>query len=331
MTWDEAALARLLRAMVPGATDARVRQVVPLTGGFSAQSARVRAACDGADGTRELDVVVRRVPEDGLLAPYDVQREYRIILSLQRSPIPVPPVVGCDPTGQYLGGPCLVTGYVPGEPLTFFGQMVHPDEPRLPAYFAVLAAIHALDWRAYSLDFLDEADDGVEAELGRTEARFAHYGGAGADERSMLAWLRESAPADLTRTFLHGDLNPANYLFDSQRLVAVLDWELALIGDPRLDLGFFAAIQSAFGGTWGLDLAGFLHGYASANPGANLRHLDYFEAVGLLRLLAFVQAAERLRGLDVTAFRHRLLQRFWEIAQGAKRSSDISAAAAEDS
>jgi aminoglycoside phosphotransferase (APT) family kinase protein len=210
----------------------------------------------------------------------------------------------------------MVTSYVDGEPLSFFGQTTAADDARLPAYFATVAAIHSIDWRAMGLAFLDTADDGVEAELRRDEARLRHHSRYGPDERRFAGWLRANKPAKTYKTLLHGDPNPANYLFDGTRIAAVLDWELALIGDPRLDLGFFAAIQSVLGGDWKLDARAHARGYAMARPDGDLRRLEYFEAAGLFRLTGFLHAGERLHGADVSALRDRLHGRFEGIASG---------------
>ena len=316
MTAEVTALEAMLRSFVPGANRVRVSAVTPLAGGWSAETARVHAACETASGIRTLDVVVREVSADGLLAPYDLERESRILTALQNSPVPVPAMIGCDPVGQLLGGPCLVTEFVHGEPLSFFGQSTAADDARLPAYYAMLAAIHALDWTELGLDFLDESEGAVEAEIRRSEMRLEYLGGAGAAEQDMLTWLRSNMPPATRKSLLHGDPNPANYLFTGSQVAAVVDWELALIGDPRLDLGFFAAIQATFGGTWGLDTTCFLQGYAAANPDLSLQHLDYFEAVALYRLAAFLRAAEHRRGTDVTALWRRLSQTFERIASG---------------
>ena len=315
MTIDGKQIEALLRSMTPDASPIHIDRMDVLDGGRSAETFRVRGTSFSAE-QRELDVVVRRVPADGLLAPYDIERECRILRALQGSPIPVPAVVGCDAAGEYLGAPCMATSYVDGEPLSFFGQTTTTDDVRLPDYFAALAAIHSLDWRACGLDFLDAGEDPVEAELRRDEARLHHHNRFGPDERRLAGWLRANKPAKTYKTLLHGDANPANYLFEGTRIAAVLDWELALIGDPRLDLGFFAAIQSTLGGAWALDAAAHVRGYETARPDADLRRLDYFEAVGLFRLTGFLHAGDRLHGADVSALRDRLHGRFERIASG---------------
>jgi aminoglycoside phosphotransferase (APT) family kinase protein len=318
MNAEHERLADLVRALVPDVRKVTVRSATVLAGGWSADTVRVQGTCEGKGGTRELDVVVRRVPADGLLAPYDIEREWRILCALRDSPVPVPKALGRDSTGARMGSPCLVTEYVAGSPLPFFGQSLASDDVRLPAYYSMLATVHRLDWRAHGLAFLDTGDDPVEAELRRDEARLFHHDRLGGPERAMLAWLRDHKPPGGVKAFVHGDANPANYLFSGARVAAVLDWELAVIGDPRLDLGFFAAIQHMFGGAWQLDTPAFLRGYAAANPAASMTQLGYFEAVALFRLTGFLHAAEIRRGADVRELRARLHDRFDAIAGGAR-------------
>ena len=316
MTVEPAALLRLLQTLVPDAQAIQIESVTKLTGGWSTDTFRVQGRWERSRSTQTLDVVVRRILPEGVLAPYDIAREHRILEALQDSPVPVPEVLGCDAAGDHLDGPCLVTAYVEGEPLSFFGRTIAPDDERLPSHFATLAAIHSLDWRARDLQFLDEAADALEGELLRSESRLGLHGAVATAEQFMLDWLRVNKPLDTTKALLHGDPNLANYIVAGTQVAAVVDWELAVVGDPRIDLGFFAAIQSTLGDTWQLDTHSFLRGYAAANPAANLEHLDYFEVIGLLRVAGFLRTSERRMGMDVALPRSRLHARFEQITAG---------------
>ncbi len=313
MTAESDAITNLLRALAPEARAISVEDVAPLTGGQSADTYRVRGRWQLPSGEQPLDVVVRRVRPDGLLAPYDVEREQRILVALRDSPVPVPAVYGCDPTGEYLGDACLVTAYVQGQPLPFFGVMTSPDDARLPSYFSALAMIHSLDWASFGLEFLDESADALDGEIDRSQARLDLHGGAGGFEEDLIAWLRASKPSKTAKALLHGDPNLANYLFLEKDVVAVIDWELALVGDPRIDLGFFAAVQTVLGEVWELDAKSYYRGYATANPALDLQCMDYFEALGLFRTAGFLHGARRLRGADMPEQWQRLRRRAEEI------------------
>jgi aminoglycoside phosphotransferase (APT) family kinase protein len=60
---------------------------------------------------------------------------------------------------------------------------------------------------------------------------------------TVAAWLRERVPASFTPGILHGDYHFGNVMFrrDQPQLAAIIDWELATLGDPLLDLGWLVA------------------------------------------------------------------------------------------
>jgi aminoglycoside phosphotransferase (APT) family kinase protein len=60
--------------------------------------------------------------------------------------------------------------------------------------------------------------------------------------RYLAAWLRAHKPAPVPLRLIHGDFQSANLMLDEHGKMVVLDWELAQIGDPREDLGYFAAV-----------------------------------------------------------------------------------------
>jgi aminoglycoside phosphotransferase (APT) family kinase protein len=63
------------------------------------------------------------------------------------------------------------------------------------------------------------------------------------DITHLTAWLENAIPAAYEPGIVHGDFHAANLLFarDSAELAAILDWEMATVGDPLLDLGWFLA------------------------------------------------------------------------------------------
>jgi aminoglycoside phosphotransferase (APT) family kinase protein len=97
-----------------------------------------------------------------------------------------------------------------------------------------------------------------------------------------LNWLCDNSPPTARRTLVHGDFRNGNLLVDEQGLVAVLDWELAHIGDPLQDLGYISANVWRFGapkpvGGFG-EYADLLSGYASVNNELpELRDIHYWQ------------------------------------------------------
>lgn len=109
-----------------------------------------------------------------------------------------------------------------------------------------------------------------------------------------LRWLAEHAPADVAPALVHGDFRNGNLMVDVQsdhgagRLVGVLDWELAHLGDPMADLGWLGLMPWRFGqagrpvGGFG-DWAALLAGYAEAGGQADVQRLYWWQVLGTLR------------------------------------------------
>ncbi len=283
MEWTER-LGTFIAERLPAAE--RVAVVNPR--GMPAGASNVTLAFDlqvWAEGLEwRLPMVLRPQREDGILAPYDVGRQFRVMRALAATAVPVPAVLWFEPTGEVLGTPFFVMGRVRGETLPLFWS---GRSPRLLAAAEALAAVHAVDWRSAGLGFLATggADDPLEAELGPWRARAERLRIGRAPLLVGLGeWLRANRPADARLALLHGDPNPGNFLFAGYRVAAVVDWELAGLGDPRADLGFYAALQTVFGGMGGPHGETLLSEAYAAVTGRPLEALEYYEATGLYRM-----------------------------------------------
>ena len=129
-------------------------------------------------------------------------------------------------------------------------------KPRIRRYdrpHADLRPDHALDWRAAGLQFLgvpDSPAEGFEGEVEAVARRMSAFGCADDPllNRALMA-LRASTLSDGRLALCHGDPSPFNYLFRGQQLVGVVDWEQALISDPRSDVGQLVALSHLRGAT----------------------------------------------------------------------------------
>ncbi|NQX89230.1 MAG: phosphotransferase, partial [Halioglobus sp.] len=101
----------------------------------------------------------------------------------------------------------------------------------------------------------------------RAQQVLDQYGNVSPVLQLGLNWLRDKGRSAPRRTLVHGDFRNGNILVDEQGLVAVLDWELAHLGDPVQDLGYISANVWRFGapgpvGGFG-EYDDLLSGYAS--------------------------------------------------------------------
>ena len=133
---------------------------------------------------------------------------------------------------------------------------------------AALAAVHNLDWRALGLDLLDDPARGepaLEQQLtyyaeSLEWAEQAEEGRPHEGARAALAWLQANRPASDPEqvTITWGDSRLANQMFRDGEVVAVLDWEMVALGDPRIDLGWWLFCDEVLTRSAGQErLAGF--------------------------------------------------------------------------
>ena len=191
-------------------------------------------------------VALRIEPQRGILPPYDLPSEERLLRLLRRAGIAVPEVLGVcadlEPSADR-GQGCLALEWVDGD--VMIRGRVEADAAR--AYCETLLAIHTLDWRAAGIDCLPLPSSAGPAVREREEimTRLRSFGVEGAPHILRLQRaLADRAPSDQPPMLVHGDVNFGNVILSPDsppRVVAVLDWEQAHLGDPLSDWGRLAA------------------------------------------------------------------------------------------
>ncbi|MBI2799283.1 MAG: phosphotransferase family protein [Gammaproteobacteria bacterium] len=184
------------------------------------------------------------------------EREFAVLRAMQNV-IPVPDALWLDSDGSVLGRPALITSFVSGvtKPsnittnVSGFGTVLGLELRRALAvpFMRHLSAIHQFDWRRLPRDLFQAPDADPEqaarwqvnwwTEVWRDDA-LCGIPLMGLAER----WLREHLPATRELVLVHSDYRTGNFLFDEarQEITAVLDWELAHIGDYHQDLAWIA-------------------------------------------------------------------------------------------
>lgn len=199
--------------------------------------------------SRSARLVLRFLPAEGLFKDYDVSRQFGLQKSLAGTEVPVAPQLWLDPDGTFLKTPGYVMERVEGETAPFSWRTsgliaeASPAERKAIMFeqIRMLAKIHAVDWRAAGLE------PHVRSGLGKCpqEREINWYwdallwGGQPEDVERLAPvreWLIAHEPLDVDVTLVHGDPNYGNYVFRDGRIVAVLDWEMAFLGAPELDL-----------------------------------------------------------------------------------------------
>jgi len=181
--------------------------------------------------------------------------EFALLAAALEAGLPVPRVRWCEDDPTVLGSPFFIMDFVEGETLArrlLRDAEYAPARAALPAELAdALARIHAIDVRRPELAFLPRPagdETPAAAELARYEQI---YRTITPDPHPALElafrWLAPRRPLAARITVVHGDYRIGNVIFGPEGLRAVLDWELAHVGDPLEDLGWLCVRAWRFG------------------------------------------------------------------------------------
>jgi aminoglycoside phosphotransferase (APT) family kinase protein len=209
--------------------------------------------------------VLRRAPRHANAATaHDVLREFRILDAIKDEGVPIArPVVSCDRPDVF-GAPFYVMEYVDGVPIRAsvpagWAGAAATHGAALEQLVDVLVAIHAVDWRACGLGAMAHEGGYFTRQVSRWAKQLESYGGRElAPAGELRAWLDASHPPDQPSALCHGDYKLDNVLFATDappRLLAVVDWEMALIGDPLVDLAWALIFHPGPEGTMPLGVA----------------------------------------------------------------------------
>jgi aminoglycoside phosphotransferase (APT) family kinase protein len=293
--------------------------------------------------------VLRKKPPGKLLASaHMVEREYKVQKALAGSAVPVAPMLLLCEDASIVGTPFYLMGYVAGRVIPTADLPDLSPAERQGVYRSLvetLASLHQVDWRAAGLGEFGRPDNYAARQIDRWTKQYAASKTDEIKEMEQLsAWLVAHLPTNTGSSIVHGDFRVGNTIIhpSEPRLAAVLDWELATIGDPLADLAYLCMAYSmppggpgVSGGLRGAKLSALgvpgedevLSAYARATARPDIPHWDFYKALAFFRIAAIVQGVYA-RGLagnaaDASAVeqgeRVRMMAEIgWEIASSAK-------------
>lgn len=289
-------LSKLVSAQ-PGVTGsveiASVRPVGTAAGGSNG-TFLFDCAYDTEAGPIAKSLVLRFLPTKGLFHRYDVREQFELQRTLRRLGLPIPEQLWLDEDGVYLVRPGYVMEQVGGvtAPMTWMTSGLildaSPTDRRALSleYVHALARVHAVDWKAAGLQWLENRAEGshpIEREVNWywDALQWAKASTYSAMLGPVRDWLIANEPRDVETVLCHGDANLGNYLFEGTKLTAVLDWEMAFLGTPECDLAFLkigdAVLQSGVNWLEGVLTYAEMRTEYERVSGRPLRHIDYFE------------------------------------------------------
>jgi aminoglycoside phosphotransferase (APT) family kinase protein len=188
------------------------------------------------DGTTERRFLRADAVRPGPHESYTLWREAEIYAALAGAGLPVPPILAV-----HREHPAVLMAYAEGG-ARFGGLEEAVQTAILDDLVDALVRMHALDVTSLPLPTLLPATsvaDHVRAELDVWEGRLDQSGQAEPFLRACFAWLRAHVPdVDGPPSLVQGDTGPGNLLHDGAHLTALLDFELAHLGDPMEDLAW---------------------------------------------------------------------------------------------
>jgi len=288
-------LGRFLSAR-DGTRTAVVRRYEAMVGGYSRVMARAEVAW--SDGSVEMVVLRGDPPAGKAMIETDRDVEHALLHALTSSgSVAMPAVRAYDSSGAELGTKCIVLDHVDGQSLQALLNATPIEQHGEHALDLVdtLASIHALDVDALDLpiprptswdDYLGELIDRFrQADRGHAESvPFLRY---------VASWLDAHRPPPLPLRLVHSDFQAANIMVERGGRHLMIDWELAHVGDPREDLGYYNVYSSASGpNLFARDPEAFLARYRERTgfdeQAVNLTTMGYFSSLAAITVYAQV-------------------------------------------
>ena len=266
------------------------------------------------------EIVLRRPPHGAQVkGGHDMGREFDLLSALYGS-VPVPEPLGYEPSGDVLGAPFYVMEHVPGVILRT-ATPTPPDADTMAAvaesFVAAFSQLHAVDVEAVGLGEMGRPEGYVGRQVDGWERRYTDAATDVVPEiEKAFAWMQTHQPPESGSALIHNDYKYDNLVLaptDLTDIRAVLDWELATVGDPLMDLGSSlgywveatdhpALRASALSPTWwpgNPTREGLVKAYRQ-RTGRDVGHAVFYYVYGLVKLAVIAQQIYKRWTLGLT-------------------------------
>jgi aminoglycoside phosphotransferase (APT) family kinase protein len=238
-----------------------IEELTAIPGGFSCETFRFDARVRRGGREEVINLILRRDPPAAAdILPTDRSLEMRLIDCIRaQTGLPVSRTFGAEMNPEVFGQPGMIIERLPGSGQTTALFNGGPDEAQAEHVCRhlceLIAELHLLDISKLELppEMHDPRGVGIDTSSwdAYMESTFEYYvrsyheGDWDALPVQMDAYLtvRREKPRPLRLSLVHGDFNPANFLYEGGKVTAIFDWENARIGDPREDLGWMQTMD----------------------------------------------------------------------------------------
>ena len=198
----------------------------------------------------DAEFVLRRGPRPPIAkSTHDMMREARVQQGVAKVGLPVPQILAASDDESILGVPFYVMEMLDGEVLVdeVPGMLATEDDRRVASEVLVdtLVDLHAVDLEQAGLTDFGRPDGYLQRQIA-TFTRLAPITRRRELplQEELSQWLTDNLPTSARTTLVHGDYRFGNVMLAPDappRVRAILDWEMATLGDPLADLGYLTA------------------------------------------------------------------------------------------
>lgn len=239
-----------LQTRLTNASDLEMRNVERIAVGWSHETWLFDLHYRQEGRAEHMGLCLRRDPGNALLRHLsDLEQQFRVLQCLEQTALQTPKAYWFESDPDILGGLFLVMEKVPGSCPNPWGRdgrafyQAAAERGQLATSFTTtLATLHSLDWRDAGLEFLGVPDVGrgfAKREIAKWRELIAtteHQPEPILTD--LMCWLEDNIPQTDRITLVHGAYRTGNLLIDDDRIAAVLDWELQVLGDPMYDVAY---------------------------------------------------------------------------------------------
>lgn len=285
-TGIEEKLAALICARDSVARDVQITDLRPLSGGNARRAYSFDAAWRDGQGVRQERCVLLCRAEAGQLEVVP-RHEFDVLRAIEGRNVAAPRALWFDEDGEWLGVPGVVLTRAEGQAdITGLLKRDSTISRSLALQLVEQAArLHALD--VGNIGMIPAGhDSSLDIAIGQLQHWQAQFRRKRLEPLPALEhvfhWLLQTRPATQRAVVVHGDFRFGNFLHQEDRLITVLDWELAHVGDPAEDLAW--CYRPLWSPEHFLTLEEALEHYrAAGGPDISLRHIAWWRIFGEAR------------------------------------------------